>query len=124
MTDPIADMLARIKNAQAADMTLVQIPHSNHLLAIAETLKAKGFVASVDVKGEVQKTIHLELSDKEITGTKRVSRPSRRVYKSHDELNKVKGGYGHMILSTPQGLMCDTDARKNKVGGEALFEIW
>ena len=125
--DPIADMLTRIRNAHQVGKTEVAVPYSGHLFAIAEALQKEGYVDSVDTRGEAKKEIIVTLPAKEeakIHGTKRVSRPSRRVYEGYGKIRNVKGGHGHLFLSTPQGVMTGEAAKQAKVGGEALFEIW
>lgn len=129
-TDPIADLINRLKNAGAVKKQSVSIPFSAFKLAIAEKLKDAGYVAGVEKKGKkARKTLDVVLKYAEsgspaISGVKRVSKPGRRMYKSVHEIRPVRYGHGMLILSTPQGVKTDTEARKEKVGGEALFEIW
>ncbi len=130
VSDPVADLITRLTNAGAVKHAIVAVPFSAFKLAIAEKLKDAGFVKGVEKKGKkVKKTIDIALSydaagKHKIQGVKRVSKPGRRVYKGAREINPVKYGHGMLILSTPQGIKTDTEARKEKVGGEALFEIW
>ena len=130
MTDPIADLINRLKNAGAVKAASVSLPFSNFKLAIAEKLKDAGYVKAVEKKGKkVRKSLDVFLKYGEngqpaIGGVKRVSKPGRRMYRSVSELRPVKYGHGALILSTPKGIMTDTEAKKEKVGGEALFEIW
>ena len=130
VTDPVADLINRLKNAGAVHAAVVSLPYSNFKLAIAEKLKAEGFVQGVEKKGKkVHKTLDVVLKYDEagqhvIGGVKRVSKPGRRMYRSVHEIKPVKYGHGRLFLSTPKGIMTDKEARKEKVGGEALFEIW
>lgn len=130
ITDPIADFLVRLTNAGAIKKANVSIPHSAFKHAIAEKLKDAGYIKAVEKKGKkARKTLDIVLKyDEEgmhvIHGTKRISKPSRRMYKSVLEIVPVRYGHGSLILSTPKGIKTDKEARKEKVGGEALFEIW
>jgi small subunit ribosomal protein S8 len=130
MTDPIADFINRLSNAGAVKKATVSVPFSMFKLAIAEKLQGAGYVQGVEKKGKkVKKTIDIALKyDAQgrpaIKGVKRVSKPGRRMYAGVHDLKTVKYGHGALILSTPQGIMTDKEARLAKVGGEALFEIW
>jgi len=131
MTDPVADMLNRIRNAQAVLKETVDIPISNLRYEIAKILEKGGFVAEVEKKGKkTKKVIEITLKYNEkvpvISGLKRVSKPGQRIYKRAKELKPVKGGYGIAIISTSKGggLMTDKEARKQKLGGEVICEIW
>lgn len=129
VNDPVADLLVRLKNASAIGKASVSIPFSNFKLAIAEKLQESGYVKSIDKKGKkVKKTIDVMLKYEEgraaISGVKRVSKPGRRIYKRFLEIMPVRYGHGSLFLSTPKGVMTDKEARKAKLGGEALFEIW
>jgi len=129
MTDPIADMIIRLKNAGEANRDIVSFPYSKLKFEICSVLEKEGFVKSVAKKGKkITKSIEVELlyNDKfpRIEGVKRVSKPSRRVYKKSGDLRPVKSGFGALILSTPAGIVTGKEARKGKMGGEALFEIW
>lgn len=130
VNDPVADLLVRLKNASAIGKASVSIPFSNFKLAIAEKLQASGYVKGIEKKGKkVKKTLDLSLKYSEegrpaIQGVKRVSKPGRRIYKRSLEIVPVRYGHGSLFLSTPQGIMTDKEAKKAKVGGEALFEIW
>ena len=130
ITDPVGDFIIRLKNAGAVGKETVSVPFSQFKMAIAEKLKETGYIADIDKKGKkVKKTIDVVLKYKNggahaITDVKRVSKPGRRLYKSVKEINPVRYGHGALILSTPQGVMTDKEARKAGVGGEALFEIW
>lgn len=128
--DPIGDFIVRLKNAGAVNHESVSLPHSKMKMAVAEVLKNAGFVKSVEKQGKkVRKTIHVELlynkdGSPRITTVKRVSKPGRRIYKGADEVFPVRYGKGVLVLSTPKGILTDAQARKERVGGEALFEIW
>ncbi len=128
--DPIGDFIIRLKNAGAVNHESVSIPHSKMKMAIAEVLQAAGYVKNVEKRGKkVRKTIHIDLAYKadgspRISVVKRISKPSRRIYKAVEEIFPVRYGKGTLVLSTPQGILTDAQARKARVGGEALFEIW
>lgn len=130
VTDPIADMLTRIRNALVARHEIVLIPTSNMKKAIAKILVAEGYVKNFDVTHEGTKSnIRLALKytpDKKsvITGLKRISKPGLRVYTGSDEIPRVLGGLGTAILSTSKGIMTDREARKQSIGGEVLAYIW
>ena len=131
MSDPIADMLTRIRNANTAKHDTVDIPASNMKLAIADILLKEGYVKAVDVIEEGNfKTIKITLkygankNEKILTGLKRISKPGLRVYASKDELPKVLGGLGTAIISTNKGVLTDKEARQQNVGGEVLAFIW
>ena len=131
MSDPIADMLTRIRNANTAKHDTVDVPASKMKLAIANILVDEGYIAKYDiVENGAFKTIHITLkygankNEKIITGLKRISKPGLRVYASKDELPKVLGGLGTAIISTNQGVVTDKEARKLGVGGEVLAFIW
>jgi len=131
MSDPIADMLTRIRNANTAKHDTVDIPASKMKTAIAEILLKEGYIKKYEIE-EVDnfKTIHVTLKygkDKNvkiITGLKRISKPGLRVYANKDELPKVLGGLGVAIISTNKGVITDKDARKLNVGGEVLAFVW
>ena len=131
MSDPIADMLTRIRNANTAKHDTVDIPASKMKLAIADILLKEGYVKAVDVVEEGNfKTIKITLkygankNEKILTGLKRISKPGLRVYASKDELPKVLGGLGTAIISTNKGVLTDKEARKENVGGEVLAFVW
>ena len=131
MSDPIADMLTRIRNANTAKHDTVDIPASKMKLAIADILLKEGYVKAVDVVEEgTFKTIKITLkygankNEKILTGLKRISKPGLRVYASKDELPKVLGGLGTAIISTNKGVLTDKEARKENVGGEVLAFVW
>lgn len=130
MTDPIADMLTRIRNGAKARHDQVSMPWSRVKEDVGRVLREQGFVRDVSVSGEVAKrtlTVRLSYTDageSAITGIRRVSRPGMRVYSHSAEVPSVRGGLGVSIVSTPQGLLVDRDARKRKVGGEIICEVW
>ena len=131
MSDPIADMLTRIRNANTAKHDTVDIPASKMKIAIAYILVNEGYIAKYDiVEDGAFKTIRVTLkygvdkNDKVITGLKRISKPGLRVYANCEELPKVLGGLGTAIISTNQGVITDKEARKAGVGGEVLAFVW
>lgn len=130
MTDPIADMLARLRNANSAYHDDVSMPHSKIKANIAEILKAEGYIAGYDVAdAEVGKTLTLQLKygpsrERSIAGLRRVSKPGLRVYAKSTALPRVLGGLGVAILSTSNGLLTDRQAAKKGVGGEVLAYVW
>ena len=131
MNDPIADMLTRIRNANAAKHDTVDIPVSKMKIAIANILLDEGYIAKYELTGEgVQQMIHVTLkygkdkNEKIISGIKRISKPGLRVYAGSDEMPKVLGGLGIAIVSTNQGVITDKQARELHVGGEVLAFVW
>ena len=130
ITDPVSDMLARIRNGALARHDRVEMPHSNLKKHIAEVLKSEGYVDDVrESDGEGKKTLTLVLrygrgKDSAIDGVRRVSAPGRRVYVRYDRIPRVRSGMGISILSTSRGVMTDRQAREQKVGGELLCEVW
>ena len=129
MTDPITDMLNRIVNAQAVSHPTVDVPFSNFKYEIVKILEKNGFVKKAEKKGRKTSKIliiTLKYEDKKpiINGFKRVSKPGQRIYSSWKEIRRVKSGFGIAVVSTSKRLMSDKEARKNKLGGEILFEIW
>lgn len=130
MTDPIADMLTRLRNANSAYHDTVGMPYSKIKSNIAEILKQEGYIASWRVEdAEVGKDLVLSLKfgnarERSIAGIKRVSKPGLRVYAKKDNLPRVLGGLGVAIISTSGGLMTDRQAKKNGVGGEVLAYVW
>jgi small subunit ribosomal protein S8 len=127
MTDPVSDMLTRIRNAALARHETTLVPASLLKFHIAEILKQEGFIA--DVRKEEERTITIVLKygrdrSSAIDGIKRISRPGRRVYVRHDHIPRVLSGMGVAILSTSRGVMSDKEARRQKVGGELLCEVW
>ncbi len=131
MSDPIADMLTRIRNANAAKHDTVDIPSSKMKLAIADILVNEGYVEKYElIENGSFNTIHMTLkygkdkNEKVITGIKRISKPGLRIYAGKDELPRVLGGLGIAIISTNQGVITDKEARKLNVGGEVLAFVW
>ncbi len=129
MTDPIADMLTRIRNANQMRKETVVIPSSKVKSAILEVLKNEGYIAnytvSADVKSETTITLkYTENNQRVIKDLKRISKPSLHVYSTAEELPKVLGGLGVAIISTSQGIMSDKKARKLNIGGEVLAYVW
>ena len=131
MSDPIADMLTRIRNANTAKHDTVDVPASKMKLAIAEILLNEGYIKGFEVLEEGNfKTIRITLkygtdkNDKVITGIKKISKPGLRVYAGKDELPRVLGGLGVAIISTNKGVITDKEARKENVGGEVLAFVW
>lgn len=128
MTDPIADMLARIRNAQRALQPEVAVPHSKLKESIARLLKKEGYLTDVTVEGQAVKTLKLKLKYQGkkgvIEGLRRISKPGLRRYVGVDEIPRVRGGLGVAILSTPAGVMTGAQARKHRVGGELLCTVW
>ena len=131
MSDPIADMLTRIRNANTAKHDTVDVPASKMKLAIAQILLDEGYIKKFDIVDDgAFKTIHITLkygadkNERIITGLKRISKPGLRIYAGKDELPRVLGGLGIAIISTNQGVITDKKARQLQVGGEVLAFIW
>ena len=129
LTDPIADMLTRIRNANVAKHDTVKIPFSKIKESLANILKSEGYINNFEVKEEGTKKdiiVSLKFMDGEavIKGLKRISKPGRRVYTSVESLPKVLGGLGIAIVSTPKGVITDKECRKHSVGGEVLCYVW
>ena len=130
MTDPVADFLTRLRNANSAYHESISLPYSKLKAGIAEILKKEGYVAAVKVEdAEVGKTLVVDLKygqsrERAIVGIKRVSKPGLRVYAKSTELPRVLGGLGIAILSTSSGLVTDREAAKKGVGGEVLAYVW
>ncbi|CAB4642527.1 MAG: 30S ribosomal protein S8 [Actinobacteria bacterium] len=130
MTDPVADFLTRLRNANSAYHETVSLPYSKLKANIAEILKSEGYVASIKVEdAEVGKTLTVDLKygpnrERSLCGIKRVSKPGLRVYAKSTELPRVLGGLGIAILSTSSGLLTDRQAAKKGVGGEVLAYVW
>ncbi|MBI4464069.1 MAG: 30S ribosomal protein S8 [Acidobacteria bacterium] len=130
VTDPIADMLTRIRNALRARHSKVEMPASRLKAEVAKILKEQGYISSYKVSEENRKKalrITLKYNSDQtpaITHLVRVSKPGRRVYRAYSDIPSVLGGLGHYILTTPRGVMTGQKARKLSVGGELLFEVW
>ena len=129
LTDPIGDMISRIKNAQKRNYKKVNLPSSNFKTKIAEVLKGEGYIIDYKVR-EIDKKNILEIDLKYNYGNpvintiERVSKPGRRIFSSAQSLPKINNGLGIAIISTPKGVMSDIDARKNKVGGEIICKVF
>lgn len=132
VSDPIADMLTRIRNATAARHDAVSIPASKMKVAIASVLKDEGFIKGYSLateEGKVQPTLRVELSyggrkTPVLTGLQRISKPGLRVYVQRREIPRVYGGLGIAIISTPKGIMTGQEARRQELGGELLCYVW
>lgn len=130
MTDPIADMITRIRNANSINKEMVEIPASTIKISIAKLLKEEGYILDYKVIETDPQNIlrvflkYVENEEKVISGLKRISKPGLRVYVKKDEIPKVLGGLGIAIISTSQGILTDKVARKNRIGGEVLCYVW
>lgn len=136
MTDPITDMINRIKNAQAVFHETVEMPFSNLKYEIAQILEKEGLVKKVEKKGKtVKRTLEIALKYQKaegsgsaqiaaISGFRRISKPGQRLYIQNKDINRVRDGHGFSIISTPKGLLTNREARKQKVGGEIMCEVW
>ena len=129
LSDPIGDMIARIKNAQLRNQKQVELPSSNFKSKIAGILKNEGFIKDFKISGDEKRPIlSLELKyysgNPVISNFERVSKPGRRIFSSADSLPKINNGLGIAIISTPKGVMTDMDARKQKVGGEIICKVF
>ena len=129
LSDPIGDMIARVKNAQARNHKKVELPSANFKAKIADILKNEGFIKDFNVAGEEKKPVlSLELKyysgNPVISNFERVSKPGRRIFSSADSLPKINNGLGIAIISTPKGVMTDMDARKQKIGGEIICKVF
>lgn len=130
VTDPIADMLTRIRNANSANKDEVSMPSSKVLAEVARVIYEEGYIAGYEIEESVpqkQLTITLKYGpkrEKVIKGIRRISKPGLRIYAQADKLPRVLGGIGTAVISTSKGMMCDRDARKAGVGGEVIAYIW
>jgi len=129
VTDRVGDFIIRLKNAGMIGNTAVTLPHSKHVEAIAFKLKELGYVDNVEATKKIPKTLEVTLKydskgNHAIRDVKRISKPGRRLYVPSTDAHTVKNGLGARILSTPKGILSDKEARKVRVGGENLFEIW
>lgn len=130
MNDPIGDFIIRIKNAGNTKKESVLVPFSKTKLAIAELLSDKGYLGAVTKKNKGNaKFLNVELlyggdGRPTVSGVKRISKPSRRLYEKSKDIRKFRRGFGISVFSTPKGIMADMDAKKNNLGGEFLFNIW
>ena len=128
MNDPISDMLTRIRNANRALLPAVEVPHSRIKESIAGILKREGYIADFAVEGKLPRTIKVKLKYQGkksiIEGLRRVSTPGLRRYVGATEIPRVRGGLGVAVVSTSEGLVTDTQARKKNIGGELLCYVW
>ena len=130
LTDPIGDMLARLKNSQKRNHKKIELPSSKFKTRIAEILKSEGYIIDYEVKSEQNNKANLHISLKYNSGNpvissiERISKPGRRIFSSAESLPKVNNGLGIAIISTPKGVMTDIDARKQKVGGEVICKVF
>ena len=128
MTDPISDMLTRIRNAGLALQPLVELPHSRLKESIAHILKKEGYLAEVTVEGAAAKKIKLKLKfvgkKSVVEGIRRISKPGLRHYVGADSIPRVLGGMGVAVISTPEGVMTGVEARRKNLGGEVLCYVW
>ena len=130
VSDPISDLLTRIRNAVMVSKSNIEIPHSKFKFQLTSLLKDEGYVSDVKITGEgTKKLINIELKYSEdgasvISGMNRLSKPGNRVYSSFDKLPRNNGGLGTVVVSTSRGLLSDSEARKRKLGGELICEVW
>ena len=129
LSDPIGDMIARIKNAQLRNHKVVELPSSNFKISISEILKSEGYILDYKINDENKKptlTINLKYhsGNPVISTIERISKPGRRIFSSAESLPKINNGLGIAIISTPKGVMTDLDARKQKVGGEIICKVF
>jgi small subunit ribosomal protein S8 len=128
MNDPISDMLARIRNANQALLPVVELPHSRIKEGIAGILKKEGYISDFAVEGKLPRTIKLKLKyqgkKSVIEGMRRVSTPGLRRYVGAGEIPRVRGGLGVAVVSTSEGLLSDTQARRKNIGGELICYVW
>ncbi|MDO8579485.1 MAG: 30S ribosomal protein S8 [bacterium] len=129
MRDPISNLIITLKNGSNAKLDTVSVPLSNFTASVADALARKGFVKPGVRKGKTaKKTLEIGLiyvnGKARITDVKRLSKPSKRLYRGYSDIHRVIQGYGSMFISTPKGIISDDEARKQKVGGEILFTIW
>ncbi|WWO97052.1 MAG: 30S ribosomal protein S8 [Candidatus Dasytiphilus stammeri] len=127
MQDPIADMITRIRNAQVAKKLVVNMPSSHIKIAIIEVLKSEGYIEKYNVQGQIKKELVIELKyflgKSVIENIQRISRPGLRIYKRYKDLPQVRSGLGIAVISTSQGIMSDSKARKAKIGGEIICYV-
>ena len=129
LSDPIGDMIARVKNAQSRNHKIVDLPSSNFKMKIANILKNEGFIKNFKIIGDSKKPLlSLELKyhsgNPVISNFERVSKPGRRIFSSANSLPKINNGLGIAIVSTPKGVMTDIDARKQRVGGQIICKVF
>ena len=130
VNDPISDFLTRLRKATLVSKSNVEIPHSKFKYELAKLFKDEGYVSDIEIKGEgAKRVIDLTIKFSEegksvIAGLNRLSKPGRRVYSSFNELPRTNGGLGTVVVSTSRGLLSDSEARKRKLGGELICEVW
>ena len=128
LSDPIGDMLARIKNSQVRNHKKVSLPSSKFKVKIAEVLKSEGYIINFKVSDEIKPNLEIDLKynsgNPVISNIERVSKPGRRIFSSAESLPKINNGLGIAIVSTPKGVMTDIDARKQKIGGEIICKVF
>ena len=128
LSDPIGDMIARIKNAQSRNHKKVELPSSKFKIKLAEVLKSEGYIIDFKIKDEKKPNLEIILKyssgNPVISSIERVSKPGRRIFSSAESLPKINNGLGIAIISTPKGVMTDIDARKQKVGGEIICKVF
>lgn len=129
VTDPISNFIISIKNGSNSGKASISVPYSALKESIAYTLMKGGYLSSVEKKGKkIDKTLELGLvyigDEPRVQGIDRISKPSRRIYQKSKDIRMFKSGFGNFVLSTPQGILLDIDAKKQKVGGEVLFKVW
>ncbi len=127
VSDRVGDFIIRIKNAAAVKHEAIEVPYSAHIEAIAKKLSKLSFVGAVEKKDDRTLRVGLSYDEKgvsRIRDVRRISKPGRRLYISHRDAHTVAGGTGARIISTPKGILSDSEARRLRVGGETLFEIW
>ena len=129
LSDPIGDMIARIKNAQLRNHKKVELPSSNFKVKILEILKSEGFIIDYKINKETKKPIVMinlkyHSGNPVISTIQRISKPGRRIFSSAESLPKINNGLGIAIISTPKGVMTDIDARKQKIGGEIICKVF
>lgn len=127
--DPISNLITSLKNASETGKDKVVAPSTKMIISILEVLKKQNFIEDFEIIGEEPKkevlvTVKYDNGNPAIHGVKRVSKFSQRIYKGFKDINPIKSGYGMLILTTPDGILTDNQAREKKVGGEALFKIW
>jgi small subunit ribosomal protein S8 len=127
--DPVANMLTQIRNAQAVGKKTVEVPYSDFTFEIASLLEKEKFLGKVEKKGRKEKKkIDIALKYKEeipvISGIRKISKSGQRIYESCKDIKKVKGGYGIAVISTSKGILTDREAKKQKVGGEIICQVW
>ena len=130
VSDPISDLLTRLRNASMVSQSNIEIPHSKFKFQLATLLKDEGYISDVKLEGDcIKRIINIELKYSEegnsvISGMNRLSKPGNRVYSSFDNLPRNNGGLGTVVISTSRGLLSDSEARKRKLGGELICEVW